>query len=100
MGEIHPLVLANYELEKPLTFLQVKTVPFTSRGFVMGHCQDLPRFPGAARDMALIGRADIPGGDIMAEILKVGGPYLQSVELFDIYAEYHSRGPPQHGLCP
>ncbi len=86
LGEIHPLVLANYELEKPLTFLQVKTEPFTSRGFVMGHCQDLPRFPGAARDMALIGRADIPGGDIMAEILKVGGPYLQSVELFDIYA--------------
>lgn len=86
LGEIHPQVLEEYELEKPLYFLQAALDIFTGQGFAMGHCQDLPRFPASYRDMALVGSADIPAADIMAAIQEKGGPYLQQAELFDLYA--------------
>lgn len=85
LGEVHPKVLANFELEKPAMLLEIDLDLLFASGSGQPACEDLPRFPASARDMALIVAQDIPAAAIEKEIWAQGGPYLRKVELFDMY---------------
>ena len=43
------------------------------------------KFPGAARDLALVASADVLSGDIEKLLRRCGGDILESVTLFDVY---------------
>jgi phenylalanyl-tRNA synthetase beta chain len=47
--------------------------------------QQVPRFPAAPRDLALIVDESINTGEILDEIKKVGGDLLEEVKIFDLY---------------
>jgi phenylalanyl-tRNA synthetase beta chain len=52
----------------------------TKRKFV-----SLPRFPGVARDIALVVGGALPAGELQTAIQRLGGENLKRVELFDLY---------------
>lgn len=84
VGEIHPKVLAAFELAEPVFLLEVdlKTlVPFTT---VDRSYQSVPRFPSIVRDMALIVDVNITYQRILEAVL--GFPLVEQVEIFDVYA--------------
>ncbi len=85
LGELHPEVLANYEIGarvvaceidlttlQPLVRLQIAAVP-------------LPRFPGSSRDLALLVPEGLTAGRIREIILDAGGELLKECLLFDVY---------------
>ncbi|MEG1731471.1 MAG: phenylalanine--tRNA ligase subunit beta, partial [Oscillospiraceae bacterium] len=85
MGEIHPLVCAEYgmsgsvfaaELELPLIMAAVSPEPT----YV-----PLPRFPAMTRDIAVVCDAAVSVAALTDAMFEVGGDYLESCRLFDVY---------------
>ena len=89
LGEIHPQVLAAFDLppgpvclaELDLDALLV-SVPATYRVVAV------PRFPPALQDVALVVDDGVSAADLTAVVRSAGGPLLADVHLFDVY-----RGP-------
>lgn len=89
MGELHPLVQENYELEERTILssdldlgLLINSMPerFGIRG--------VPEFPPVLEDIAVIVDEEIPAGKVEEVIRKAGGKLVTEVRLFDVY-----RGP-------
>ncbi len=84
-GQIHPLVAANYGLncevyaaEIPFDALYKATAP--EKTF-----KPLPKFPAVTRDLALICKDSTSSGEIEKEIKALAGPWLEKIEIFDVY---------------
>ena len=45
----------------------------------------LPRYPGSARDLALLVPEGLTAGRVRETILNAGGPLLRECRLFDVY---------------
>ncbi|HEY5556528.1 phenylalanine--tRNA ligase subunit beta [Acetobacterium sp.] len=85
IGEIHPIVVKNYELPKrtyvcEISFNALYACRATDEKFV-----ELPKFPGSNRDLAIQLLETIPAASVNDIIRKNGGSILESIELFDIY---------------
>ncbi len=85
MGQVHPLVCDNYGLDHGSFYAQLSVE-------AMAACQGpertftaLPRFPAVSRDIALVCGQDIPVAALVDTITAAGKPYLESVQLFDVY---------------
>ncbi len=85
IGEVHPLVLDRFEVEQKVVILEVDLQTLFDLAISLPQCKDLPKFPAVSRDIALIGKKDVPAAEIQKAILSKGGAYLQKVELFDLY---------------
>lgn len=85
IGEIHPIVVKNYELPKrtyvcEISFNALYECRATNEKFV-----ELPKFPGSNRDLAIQLQETIPAASVNDIIRKNGGSILESIELFDVY---------------
>lgn len=85
IGQIHPLVAEAYELEGEIYYAQINLPLLRSLQAAEPTYKALPRYPAVQRDIALVCAADIPAADLQDTITAAGGPYLESVELFDVY---------------
>ena len=89
LGEIHPLVAANYGVDArfycaELSFEALEAV----RGGLPVY-RPLPRFPSVSRDIAVVCDEKIPVGELTDCILASGGQYLKNCTLFDVYTGHH-----------
>ena len=86
VGEIHPLVLQEYELRgltavaaeldvELLIGLRPETPMF----------EDLSTFPPVEQDLALVVDRDLPAAEVVAALRVAGGGLLESVQIFDLY---------------
>ncbi len=85
IGEVHPLVLENYDLKTRVYIAELdfaKIVDFTSLDIKYS---PLPKYPAMTRDIAVVVKEDVMVGDIEKIILNHGSEILESVKLFDIY---------------
>jgi phenylalanyl-tRNA synthetase beta chain len=86
LGELHPNVIANYDLPLRVVVCEVdleKAVSCSSRQLLY---QPIPRFPGINRDLALVAPAAVPAEQVEAIIYRAGGDMLRQCRLFDIYS--------------
>jgi len=93
LGELHPVVIDNYDLEKRSVVLEIETQPLLDAVKPILADFELPKYPAVTRDIAVIGSAKIPAEEICEEIRRVAGPLLTEVKLFDLY----DRLPIPHG---
>ncbi|WKY45850.1 phenylalanine--tRNA ligase subunit beta [Eubacteriaceae bacterium ES2] len=85
IGEIHPLVVKNFNLPKrcyvsEISFESLMKVKQNNIRF-----KELPKFPGTSRDLAIVVEKSIPASSVLAIIKNNSGDLLESVELFDVY---------------
>ena len=88
MGEIHPDVMENYEIDTrcyaaELFFNVVTDLANTEKAF-----KPLPKYPSMSRDLAFVVDEAMTVGEIEKVIKLAGGEILRDVKLFDVY-----RGP-------
>lgn len=85
IGEIHPLVLKNYEIDVPLfmTVLDVDTL-FNNREKEKTY-KKLPKFPSVTRDLSFICDDDVSVMSLEKIIRSKCGNLCENVELFDVY---------------
>lgn len=85
LGELHPVVAANYELpQKAVVFeLDMKAiVDMADKEIVY---EAISKFPAIQIDLAFVADKGVAAGDLEKAIAAVGGEFLKQIELFDIY---------------
>lgn len=85
LGQIHPLVAANYGVDTELYCAELKfDALYTSRGADPEYTP-LPKFPAVTRDIAVLVDAAITVGMLEGCIRTAAKGLLKEVSLFDIY---------------
>lgn len=85
LGQIHPLVAANYGVDTELFCAELKfDALFAARGADPVYTP-LPKFPAVTRDIAVLVDSAVTVGALEACILSAAKGLLKDVKLFDIY---------------
>ena len=85
LGQIHPLVAANYGVDAELYYADLKfDALFASRGADPEY-QPLPKFPAVTRDIAVLVDKAVTVGTMESSIQAAAKGLLKDVTLFDIY---------------
>lgn len=85
IGEVHPTVLANYDIGVRAYIAQVDFNSIMKYGNDKRVYKPLPHYPASMRDLAFVCDADIPVLKIEKAIAKAVGKILEEVALFDVY---------------
>ena len=85
LGQIHPLVAANYGVDAELYYADLKfDALFASRGADPEY-KPLPKFPAVTRDIAVLVDKAVTVGAMESSIQAAAKGLLKDVTLFDIY---------------
>ena len=85
LGEVHPLVLAEFEADAPVTAFELALPPLVRGAVDAKPFSDVPRFPAVERDLAIVVAEDVTAERLEQSISSAGGKLLDSVRLFDVY---------------
>ncbi|HHX73662.1 MAG TPA: phenylalanine--tRNA ligase subunit beta, partial [Firmicutes bacterium] len=88
LGRIHPVVMDQYELEKPVYAAELDLEQLLAEARLTASYRELPRYPAVLRDMAVVLPETVPAGEIIRTIRAAGCSLVEAVALFDQY-----RGP-------
>ena len=80
VGRLHPEVAARFELGE--TYLAELTLPLGTRVPALA---PVARQPFAERDLAVVAPVEVSYGDLRARLQAAAGPWLISLEPFDVY---------------
>jgi phenylalanyl-tRNA synthetase beta chain len=88
VGELHPTVEQAYDLNRTYVFeLNYEKLMAVRVGYI--NYEPIPRFPGAARDIALLINRETPSAELIQTIKQHGGNILQDTQVFDVYEGEH-----------
>ena len=87
IGEVHPEVLQNYDIEKRVYLAEVNVTKLVKYSRENKKYVEVPKFPAVERDIAMIVDEKVEVGQIEKIITKKGKKLLESVKLFDIYRD-------------
>lgn len=87
IGEVHPEVLANYDIQKRAYLAEVNITKVVKYSRANKKYVEVPKFPAVERDIAMIVDEKIEVGQIEKIITKKSKKLLESVKLFDIYRD-------------
>jgi phenylalanyl-tRNA synthetase beta chain len=89
LGELHPDWAAAERLSQPAYLAEVDVEGLLSAVAILRTAPEAPRYPAVERDLAAIAPDALPAAEVEAAIRAAGGPLLEALALFDVYA-----GPP------
>lgn len=85
MGEAHPKTAKALDLPKRTLMAELSMdLIDTLRDETIVY-EDLPKYPGSERDLALVVDEDVPAGEILKVIRKHGKGILESADIFDVF---------------
>ncbi len=87
-GQVHPLAAQNYDVDGALYCAELSFEALCRAKGAGAEYMPLPKFPAAARDIAVVCREAVTVGALTDCIRRAGGKLLKDTALFDIY-----RGP-------
>jgi phenylalanyl-tRNA synthetase beta chain len=86
VGEVHPTVLAAFDLGQPVILAEIEVDRWIDQGVSLAQFRSIPRFPSVSRDVSILVDADIQAGQILSFIQNFHEHLLREVRLFDVYA--------------
>jgi len=85
LGEIHPKVLDNYDIEVPVLTAEIDFNMLIQITAIDKKYQGVPRYPASTRDLAILVKDEVSNQMVLDIIHDKGGKLLESVEIFDVY---------------
>ncbi|MCB0862471.1 MAG: phenylalanine--tRNA ligase subunit beta [Solirubrobacterales bacterium] len=86
IGEIHPLVAAEYDLDCAVAF-EIALADLLQASPVGEEAyRDFTPFPPVDRDLAVLVAEEMPASSVLAAVRDSGGELLASVSVFDVYS--------------
>ncbi|NLZ25134.1 MAG: hypothetical protein GX891_01555, partial [Clostridiales bacterium] len=85
MGELHPLVQKNYDINKKVYIAEISLedlMPLCEGKITF---EEFSRYPEVERDLALVVDKDLEAGSIVSKIMNAGIPFIRSCEVFDVF---------------
>jgi phenylalanyl-tRNA synthetase beta chain len=86
VGEIHPAVLAAFDLDQTVTLAEIDFDRWLGDGASLPRYAAIPRFPAVSRDVSIIVEAGVQAGEIVTFMQAFHPELLRDVRLFDVYA--------------
>ena len=88
IGELHPQVARDNDLKRTYVFeLNYDAMMQVAVGYI--NYEQIPKFPGVTRDIALEVNHDVPSSELKQIIHNNGEDILQSTLVFDVYEGEH-----------
>ena len=88
IGELHPQVATDNDLKRTYVFeLNYDAMMQVAVGYI--NYEQIPKFPGVTRDIALEVNHDVPSSELKQIIHNNGEDILQSTLVFDVYEGEH-----------
>jgi phenylalanyl-tRNA synthetase beta chain len=85
VGEIHPLVCRDWDLDGAAGF-EVDLAPLAAASpFGEETYEDVISYPAIHQDVAVVVDEAAPAAEVRAAVLEGGGELLRSAEVFDLY---------------
>ncbi len=84
-GALKTYLRARFELSEPVWVAEIDLSRLLALPEIPKRYRGLPRFPATSRDLAMIVREDLPVGEILHFVSGLAIPYLERVEVVDIY---------------
>ena len=85
MGEIHPSLSQNFEVEAPVAAFELDMKALMSMSSDIEGCDEISQFPSVTMDVAFTVSKDITNEVMLQRITSAGGNMLKSVKLFDVF---------------
>ncbi|MDF1579610.1 MAG: phenylalanine--tRNA ligase subunit beta [Desulfuromonadales bacterium] len=85
LGEVHPRVLANFDIDTPVIILDLNMAALISRTGDHPGFKPVSRFPVLQRDTALLVADILPAADILKVVAKSRIRDIEDVVIFDLY---------------
>ena len=92
VGEIHPQVLAAFDIDQPVFLLEVDVENLLAVAGDFNTFQPLSRYPDVLRDSALLLDEAVPAAHVMDIINRTKVKNIEGAVIFDVYA---GKGIPQ-----
>jgi phenylalanyl-tRNA synthetase beta chain len=85
VGEIHPLVCREWDLEGAAGF-EIDLAPLVDASpFGEESYEDVISYPAVNQDIAVVVDEPVPAAEVLAAVREGGGELLRSSEVFDLY---------------
>ncbi|MBL0225627.1 MAG: phenylalanine--tRNA ligase subunit beta [Geobacteraceae bacterium] len=85
LGEIHPMVQANFEIEKPVYAFELDFEKLVTLSHQKRSISAPSRFPDSTRDIAMLAEDGVQAEQIVACVNGVKAREIEQVEIFDLY---------------
>jgi phenylalanyl-tRNA synthetase beta chain len=86
LGEVHPLVLQEYELRSPsVVAAELDLAVIVDASTEVAAFEDLLAYPVVEQDLALVVEAGVPASEVVRELRATGGELLEDVAVFDMF---------------
>jgi len=85
IGTVHPVLLEESKIRVDAALGEFDLETLLKGQPRVRKAESLSRFPSVQRDLALVMVKSLKVGDVAKEIRKEAGPYLQQVDVFDVY---------------
>ena len=85
LGEVHPRVLSNYEIDAPVYLLDIDIETIFSLASDFDSFSAPSRFPDVFRDSAFLVDESVTAGEVLAILERSKGRDVEDVVLFDLY---------------
>lgn len=85
IGEIHPNVAENYRLNERTYIMHVDLDAIINFAGGLKKFNQLPKYPGIERDIAVVVPSNIFASDLNEAIRQAGGSLLERISLFDVF---------------
>jgi phenylalanyl-tRNA synthetase beta chain len=85
LGEVHPIVLQNYDIDTPVYLLDLDIEAFLGASRQSEGFRPLSRFPDVSRDSALLVDESVTAQMFFDAVAAVRGKLVEDFVLFDLY---------------
>lgn len=85
VGELHPRAARAHEVEGRVAVFELDFTAILALATEERRYRPLPRYPAVSRDVAFMLADHIPAARAEEVIRRHGGPFLESLRLFDVY---------------
>ncbi len=92
IGEIHPLVAAEWGRSDPLSAFELDLDAVAERVTSVPLYRDLTSFPEVREDLAVIVSDSVSAAAVLAVVRRAGAPLLAGAEVFDVYRDAQRLG--------
>ncbi len=86
IGELHPLVLENYDIKERASALELDVEKLFTLLGAASKMESISRYPAVERDIAILLDQEIKASRVLSVIKGMNNPLLYDLKLFDLYS--------------
>jgi len=85
LGQVSNELLEKWGLKEPVYYAEISLEKLLAQSQKIRTFKEWPKYPGIERDLSLVVRESVKGGDLISEIRGMGQGLIREVELFDLF---------------